>query len=237
MTRLVIFVIFALSGFGFTVSQGLAGEPAVPAEPLFSRHVVPIFSKLGCNAGACHGAVQGQNGFRLSLFGMEPALDHDRLLRDTGGRRINSFDPDSSLLLLKATGQSTHRGGMRTTPGSADYRILRNWLTQGAKLDAVEKSLVNRLAVFPQEKLGPTTFQDVTNALVHQQPLGRIRMAIRRHLDCSQMTRELFGMGTVELHGTFLKELQQMIGGRAIAADGLDGRPEDLLVMLQPAVA
>ncbi len=153
MTRLSI-VFLTLVGFGFIAPQALAVEPAVPAGPLFSRHVVPIFSKLGCNAGACHGAVQGQNGFRLSLFGMEPVLDHVRLLRDSGGRRINTIDPDASLLLLKASGQSTHRGGMRTTPGSADYRILRDWLGQGAKLDAVEKSLINRLRVSPQEKLG-----------------------------------------------------------------------------------
>jgi hypothetical protein len=153
MTRLSI-AILTLVGFGFIAPQALAGEPTVPAEPLFSRHVVPIFSKLGCNAGACHGAVQGQNGFRLSLFGMDPALDHERLVRDSAGRRISTFDPDASLLLLKATGRATHRGGMRTTPGSADYRILRHWLAQGAKLDAVEKSLVNRLTVSPQEKLG-----------------------------------------------------------------------------------
>lgn len=132
-------------------STGFAAEPS---EPRFSRHVVPLFSKLGCNAGACHGAVQGQNGFRLSLFGMEPALDHVRLLREMGGRRININDPDASLLLLKATGLSPHRGGMRTAPGSADYRILRTWLAQGAKLDIVEKSLVNRLTVSPPEKLG-----------------------------------------------------------------------------------
>src|SRR5271167_4464868 len=138
MTRLFFLVILAVVGFAFTTSKGLAAEPSVPGEkgPLFSRHVVPIFSKLGCNAGACHGAVQGQNGFRLSLFGMEPALDHLRLLRDAGGRRINTTEIDASLLLLKATGRANHRGGARTTPGAIEYRVLRDWLAQGAKLDA-----------------------------------------------------------------------------------------------------
>ena len=68
----------------------LRAADAVPADPLFSRHVVPVFSRLGCNAGSCHGAVKGQNGFRLSLFGADPAADHARLLREASGRRFTS---------------------------------------------------------------------------------------------------------------------------------------------------
>ena len=48
--------------------------------PEFRRHVVPLFSKLGCNMRSCHGSFQGQNGFRLSLFGFEPELDRQELL-------------------------------------------------------------------------------------------------------------------------------------------------------------
>src|SRR3954470_15637779 len=86
-----------------------------PVGPLFSRHVVPLFSRLGCNAGGCHGAVKGQNGFRLSLFGADPAADHDRLVREAAGRRLNHFAPETSLLLLKATGEAPHEGGKRLT--------------------------------------------------------------------------------------------------------------------------
>src|SRR6188768_1119638 len=67
-----------------------------PSEPAFSRHVVPLFSRLGCNAGVCHGAVKGQNGFRLSLFGADPTGDHQRLLRDSSGRLLNLLDADKS---------------------------------------------------------------------------------------------------------------------------------------------
>src|SRR5216110_817011 len=74
---------------------------AISVVPLFSRHVVPLFSRLGCNAGSCHGAVKGQNGFRLSLFGADPALDHARLLREYYGRRLNLHDAENSLLLRK----------------------------------------------------------------------------------------------------------------------------------------
>src|SRR5439155_8091536 len=33
----------------------------------FVRDVSPVISRLGCNAGTCHGAKEGKNGFKLSL--------------------------------------------------------------------------------------------------------------------------------------------------------------------------
>jgi hypothetical protein len=120
--------------------------------PLFSRHVVPVLSRLGCNAGgACHGTVKGQNGFRLSLFGAQPATDFARLTREFGARRLSFLDPDRSLILLKATGQSTHGGGKRTDVGSTDYQVLRDWIAAGGPLDDVAKSRVTRLVVSPAE--------------------------------------------------------------------------------------
>lgn len=117
--------------------------------PQFSRHVVPLFSKLGCNAGACHGAVKGQNGFRLTLFGVDAALDHERLLREFNGRRLNFQEPDASLLLLKATGQIPHEGGRRLSVGTPEYRLLRDWIQAGAPLDRPENSASPRLTVLP----------------------------------------------------------------------------------------
>src|SRR4051812_5598757 len=73
--------------------------------PRFARHVQAVFSRLGCNGGTCHGAVKGQNGFKLSLFGADPDLDRERIVREALGRRINLLDPADSLLLRKATGQ------------------------------------------------------------------------------------------------------------------------------------
>jgi hypothetical protein len=119
---------------------------------LFTRHVVPLLSRLGCNAGACHGAVQGQKGFRLSLFGADPALDHDRLLHEIGGRRINLLDPDSSLFLQKAVAAVPHEGGRRTSPDGPEYRILREWIARGAPLDDPGKSRATRLTVSPAER-------------------------------------------------------------------------------------
>jgi hypothetical protein len=143
---------FFIAGFVLILSGPSFAADPLPSVPLFSRHVVPLFSRLGCNAGACHGAVKGQNGFRLSLFGADPATDHQRLLREAAGRRLNLNNPDNSLLLLKATGRVAHQGGARMARGSAEHAILRNWIAAGAQLDAIEKSLVTRLTVAPDQK-------------------------------------------------------------------------------------
>jgi hypothetical protein len=119
---------------------------------LFSRHVAAVFSRLGCNAGTCHGAVKGQNGFRLTLFAADPALDHDRLLREFGGRRLNRSEPEASLLLLKATARVPHQGGKRMEVGSLDYEILRRWIAGGATLDPVGQSRILALHALPAEK-------------------------------------------------------------------------------------
>ena len=119
--------------------------------PQFSRHVAAIFSKLGCNGGACHGAVKGQNGFSLSLFAARPELDHERLVRDVGGRRLNFNDPERSLLLLKATGSIAHVGGKRMEVGSTEYELIRRWIAAGAPLDDVAKSRLVKLSITPGE--------------------------------------------------------------------------------------
>src|SRR6187401_758099 len=93
-----------------------APQASLIKAPQFSRHVVPILSKLGCNGGTCHGAVQGQQGFRLSMFGADPDGDHQRLVREFGGRRLDLLDPEASLLLRKATGKVAHGGGRRLLP-------------------------------------------------------------------------------------------------------------------------
>ena len=80
----------------------LAAAPVAPVS--FVNDVVPVLTKSGCNAGACHAkAGQGQNGFRLSLLGFEPQEDYEHIVKEARGRRIFNASPDQSLLLLKAT--------------------------------------------------------------------------------------------------------------------------------------
>lgn len=98
----------------------------------FERHVMAVFSKAGCNLGSCHGSFQGKGGFRLSLFGYDAAMDYKGLARDVMGRRVNAADPDQSLVLLKATGQVPHEGGVRFGRKSWQYQVLREWIAAGA---------------------------------------------------------------------------------------------------------
>jgi hypothetical protein len=130
-----------------TVTAGVAvlvlgaGNPARAAVPLpngaviqnvdFERHIVGLFGRMGCNAGSCHGSFQGKGGFRLSLFGYDPDKDYAALTRDSLGRRLDRVEPDRSLLLLKATGQTEHGGGRRFGIGSWQYQVLREWIEAG----------------------------------------------------------------------------------------------------------
>src|ERR1700742_4670200 len=83
-------------------------------EPIFfSRDVMAVLSKAGCNAGSCHGNATGKGGFKLSLRGQDPDLDWLALVRDQSGRRVNLLQPENSLILLKATASLAHEGGQR----------------------------------------------------------------------------------------------------------------------------
>src|SRR5262249_53090931 len=97
----------------------------------FANQIVPIFSKLGCNGGGCHGKASGQNGFKLSPLGFEPEFVYSALVMEARGRRVFTAAPDSSLLLLKASGGMAHGGGKRMDVGSDEYRLIRRWIASG----------------------------------------------------------------------------------------------------------
>src|SRR5258705_12386861 len=67
----------------------------------FPTRILPILTKAGCNAGACHGAAIGQGGFKLSLLGYDPQSDYDAITRQFGARRVDFSTPGQSLLLRK----------------------------------------------------------------------------------------------------------------------------------------
>jgi hypothetical protein len=116
----------------------------------FERHIMGLLSKAGCNAGSCHGSFQGKNGFRLSLFGYEPALDYASLTRDNLGRRVNLTKPDDSLILTKATGQMQHDGSMRFGKDGWIYNTFREWIRSGAKWNRGSGAIAN-LVVSPPD--------------------------------------------------------------------------------------
>src|SRR5262249_20932222 len=105
-------------------------------EVSFVRDVMPSMSKIGCNAGTCHGSAQGKNGFKLSLRGYDAGFDHNALTDMLAGRRINRVAPDESLMLLKPSGAVPHVGGALMRPGERYYEMLRSWIANGVKFDA-----------------------------------------------------------------------------------------------------
>jgi len=115
----------------------------------FRNHVVPVLSKGGCNMGACHGAVEGKGGLRLSLRGYDPERDFHRLTREARGRRIELGDPGRSLMLTKASTAVKHTGGRLIDPKSRDYRILAEWISAGAKAPLENDSRLETLEIFP----------------------------------------------------------------------------------------
>jgi hypothetical protein len=113
----------------------------------FVREVMPLISRVGCNAGTCHGSAKGKNGFKLSLRGYDPEFDHAALVDDVSGRRFNRADPAQSLMLLKPTQGVPHQGGLVFEVGSRPYRLLKQWIAEGVTLD--KASRVKALEILP----------------------------------------------------------------------------------------
>jgi hypothetical protein len=144
---------FTLAGQALAVPVTVSGQKA-PYEVSFVRDVMPTMSRMGCNAGTCHGAQKGKNGFKLSLRGYDPLFDHRALTDDLQGRRFNRSAPDTSLMLLKTSGAVPHTGGVLTHPGEPYYELLRAWIAGGVKLD-LKTTRVTSIDVFPKNPVVP----------------------------------------------------------------------------------
>ncbi|MBI1314463.1 DUF1553 domain-containing protein [bacterium] len=118
----------------------------------FENDILPIFARFGCNTSGCHGKAEGQNGFKLSIFGFDPDADLAALVQEGRGRRISFTRPDQSLLLLKASGGAPHGGGIRIRRNSGEYRLLRDWIVAGAPAGAADAPKVVSLRVTPSER-------------------------------------------------------------------------------------
>ncbi|MEE2642055.1 MAG: DUF1553 domain-containing protein [Planctomycetota bacterium] len=120
------------------------GEGAVD----FKNDLIPMFTRLGCNAGKCHGSAIGRGGFRLSLYGGTPEADYDEIVRRLGGRRINLTDPELSLIYQKPAEFVEHGGGSIIGADDPNAQLLIKWIQQGAKY--VEHRQLQRVDVIPK---------------------------------------------------------------------------------------
>ncbi|HTP32943.1 MAG TPA: DUF1553 domain-containing protein [Candidatus Acidoferrales bacterium] len=122
---------------------------AQPSTPSFRNDVIPVLTKMGCNSGACHGALAGKNGFKLTLRGYDPETDYDTLTRQSLGRRVSLEEPAASLILLKPTFAIPHGGGKRFAKDSLEYRILYDWIAAGAPRPSDSDPQIRSLEVSP----------------------------------------------------------------------------------------
>jgi uncharacterized protein DUF1549/uncharacterized protein DUF1553/Big-like domain-containing protein len=115
----------------------------------FRNDLIPVLTKMGCNSGACHGALAGKNGFKLTLRGYDPEVDYFTLTRQANGRRISLAEPARSLVLLKPTMTIPHGGGKRFAVGSLEYRVLSEWIAAGTPPPGDKDPQITGLEVYP----------------------------------------------------------------------------------------
>ncbi|MDB5304409.1 MAG: Protein of unknown function (DUF1553)/Protein of unknown function [Phycisphaerales bacterium] len=118
----------------------------------FVNDVLPVLSRAGCNAGACHAKPDGQNGFKLSVFAFDPRSDYRAIVAGDRGRRVFPAAPEESLLLRKPTNAVKHGGGQRFKPDSDAYRMIERWIEQGMPYGQPGDSALVSVQVFPSER-------------------------------------------------------------------------------------
>ena len=122
---------------------------ATPDRVDFENDLIPVFTKFGCNAGACHGAAAGRGEFNLSLFGGNPQADYKAIVRQFAGRRVNLIRPEESLIILKPTAQTQHGGGQVLDGDGEAAKLLHNWIRQGATYETLRH--LARVEISPQK--------------------------------------------------------------------------------------
>jgi hypothetical protein len=117
-----------------TVPITVAGMTS-PQPISFRNEVMPILTKARCNTGGCHGKAEGQNGFKLSIFGFDVQSDFESIVLESRGRRVTPLIPGQSLLYLKGSARVPHGGGRRVEPDGFRDQLLLRWISEGAQLD------------------------------------------------------------------------------------------------------
>jgi hypothetical protein len=150
--QIIVVCLIAFSAPGFA-SDG-------DGELNFRTRILPILTKAGCNAGACHGAASGQGGLRLSLLGYDPEEDYWTITREFAGRRIDLDSAKESLFLKKPARQLEHEGGRKLPRDSAGYETLVRWIEAGVPFGAPELR-VTEIVVEPSDRLLPRVGEQI----------------------------------------------------------------------------
>ena len=219
-----LLVLFTLVLFPLVlVERGVADERQIS----FVRDVVPTLTKAGCNSGACHGTPTGKNGFRLSLRGYDTPLDLLSLTREHSGRRINLAEPEQSLVLLKATSQISHLGGRRFSRNGKQYRLVRDWIAQGARDDRETSPALVSLEVLPPHRVleAPVDVQALQVVAHYADGVTRDVTALTRFSVDDERQAEVREDGTV-------RKLRR--GEVTVSAEYMNDLASSKLVFLEP---
>ena len=138
-----------ISAAGFQMHLPVTVDDAVQPPVRFVREIQPVLSKVGCNAGTCHGSAKGKNGFKLSLRGYDPEFDYHALIDDLAGRRFNRVAVDESLMLLKPLAEVPHEGRQTIKPGSREHQLLRQWILEGVNYENPATARATRIEILP----------------------------------------------------------------------------------------
>ena len=152
----------------------------LPVDISFERDVISILTTKGCNGSGCHGSPAGQSGFKLSLYGSDPAADHDMIVNAHKGRRVDLKNPADSLLLRKPAFAIPHGGGNLMNSQSDEYQTILQWLQQGAKRNAGGARILS-ISITPREA-------------ILAQPAATAQLTVTGHLSdgtTRDMTREV----------------------------------------------
>ncbi|MBK5291724.1 MAG: DUF1553 domain-containing protein [Acidobacteriia bacterium] len=132
------------------VTTALVQKAGTVLPASFSGNILPILTKYGCSGGSCHGALNGKNGFKLSLFGYDPEADFQMITSAHEGRRLDRANAENSLLLRKPSFEVTHGGGKLLKKDSPDYAALAGWIRAGATRNPLEDRRITQLRVLPE---------------------------------------------------------------------------------------
>ena len=191
LLRLLIFAAVALP------------NPAQPIEINFERDVLSLLTTKGCNSSSCHGSPAGQNGFKLSLYGADAAADHAMITTAHNGRRIDSANPENSLLLRKPSFAIPHGGGHILTKNTDEYRTLLHWLQQGAKRNSAGPRILS-IDISPRESIllpGATHQFTVTGKLSDGSTTDLTRQVTYSVNDEAVVTVSPAGLASVKTRG------------------------------------
>jgi len=162
-------LLIALGGGAWVCAQGGGGSVEGQGRHVdFLHDVRPLMDSLGCNAAACHGSAGGGSGLGLSLFGADPKADYAALTRAGRGRYVDPLDPTQSLVLQKACEMVSHQGGKLLAPIGDEYRLLEQWIAQGAVWSDPNRPDLKSIEVSPADwtfKKGQSQALSVTGVL------------------------------------------------------------------------